>query len=144
MTTNNFRMGERRGEGEQQVLLLCWTSFCDIFPFPSFVTFSTKEFNPICWFAPITSQTRLDFCHENEEMLHFLSRVNPAECVMDLDYQSEMIIFESILTTFELSIIFWGSFGIIENRLETKTKQPCAIIACPNLWNALYQLFFLH
>jgi len=29
-----------------------------------------------------------------------------AECVMDLDKQSEMIIFGSILTTFELSSIF--------------------------------------
>ena len=29
-----------------------------------------------------------------------------AECVTDLDQQSEMIIFESILTTFKVSIIF--------------------------------------
>jgi len=31
------------------------------------------------------------------------------ECVTDLDYQSEIIIFGSILTTFELSSIFGGS-----------------------------------
>jgi len=33
-----------------------------------------------------------------------------------------MIIFESILTTFELSSIFGGSWGSIENSLEPKTK----------------------
>jgi len=35
-----------------------------------------------------------------------------------------MIIFESILTTFELSSIFEGSWGIIENWLKLKTEQP--------------------
>ena len=33
------------------------------------------------------------------------------QCVTDLDQQSGMIIFESLLTTFELCIIFWGSWG---------------------------------
>jgi hypothetical protein len=37
---------------------------------------------------------------------------------MDLDYQSEMIIFELILAIFEKSIIFGGSLGSIENWLE--------------------------
>ena len=59
------------------------------------------------------------------------------ECVTDLDYQSKMIIFELIFTTFEASVIFWGSWGSIENQLESKTKPPFAILDCPNLWNAL-------
>ena len=33
------------------------------------------------------------------------------ECVTDLDKRSEMIIFESILTTFEASFVFSGSWG---------------------------------
>ena len=31
---------------------------------------------------------------------------SPKECVMDLDYQSEMINFESILGTFEARVVF--------------------------------------
>jgi hypothetical protein len=37
---------------------------------------------------------------------------------------SEIIIFESILTTFELTIIFRGSWGSRENLCKTKTKPP--------------------
>jgi hypothetical protein len=37
------------------------------------------------------------------------------EFVKDLDQRSKMIIFGSILTTFELSSIFGGSWGNIEN-----------------------------
>jgi len=44
------------------------------------------------------------------------------ECVADLDEQTEMIIFESNLTTFKLSIVFWGSCGICENWLEPETE----------------------
>jgi len=47
-----------------------------------------------------------------------------------------MIIFGSILTffaNFELSIIFRGSWGSIENWLEPKTKPPQENLACPNL-----------
>ncbi len=33
-----------------------------------------------------------------------------------------MIIFESILTTFEASFIFWASWGSIENWLKLKIK----------------------
>jgi len=39
------------------------------------------------------------------------------ECVTDLDYRGEMVIFGSILTFFELSSIFGGSWGSIENWL---------------------------
>jgi hypothetical protein len=46
------------------------------------------------------------------------------ECVKDLDYQSQMIIFESILSTFELSIIFRGSLGSGVNWLKLETKPP--------------------
>ena len=66
------------------------------------------------------------------------------ECVTDLDYQSKMIIFELIFTTFEASVIFWGSWGSIENQLESKTKPPFAILDCPNLWNALYDHLWDH
>ena len=33
------------------------------------------------------------------------------ECVMDLDQRSEMIVFKSLLTNFEVSVIFRGSWG---------------------------------
>jgi len=42
-----------------------------------------------------------------------------------------MIIFWSILTTFELSIIFGGRWGRTENWLNPKTKQPSGNLACP-------------
>jgi len=43
-----------------------------------------------------------------------------------------MIIFGSILTTFEFSIICGGSWGSIENWLEPKTKPPSGNLACTN------------
>jgi len=46
------------------------------------------------------------------------------ECVTELDLQSEMIIFESILTTFEMSNIFGGSWGSSANWLKPKTEPP--------------------
>ena len=45
-----------------------------------------------------------------------------SECVTDLDQLSEMIIFESISTTFEESVIFGGSWGSSKNWLEPYTK----------------------
>jgi len=51
-----------------------------------------------------------------------------------------MIIFWSNLTTFESSIIFWGSWGRMEKCLEPKTEPPSGNLACPNPWNALYVL----
>jgi len=44
-----------------------------------------------------------------------------------------MFIFGLILTTIELSIIFGGSRGRIENWLELKTAPPSGNLACPNL-----------
>jgi len=44
-----------------------------------------------------------------------------------------MIIFGSILTTFESSSIFGGSWISIENWLEPQTKPPLGNLACPNL-----------
>jgi len=38
----------------------------------------------------------------------------------------------SILTTFESSIIFGGSWGSIENWLEPKTEPPLGNSACPD------------
>jgi len=52
------------------------------------------------------------------------------ECVTDLDQGSEMIIFGSILTTFESSNIFGGSS--IENWLKPKTEPLLGNLACPN------------
>ncbi len=60
------------------------------------------------------------------------------ECVTNLDLQSEMITCGSILTTFELSSIFGGNRDSIENCLEPKIEPPSENIACPNLWNVLY------
>jgi hypothetical protein len=44
-----------------------------------------------------------------------------------------MTIFGWILTTFESSSIFGGSWGSIENWLEPKAKPPSGNLACPNL-----------
>jgi len=49
---------------------------------------------------------------------------NSIECLTDLDSLGEMIIFESNLTTFKLSIVFRGSLNSSENWLEPKTKPP--------------------
>jgi hypothetical protein len=54
------------------------------------------------------------------------------ECVTDLDKQSKMIIFGSILSTFKWNSIFGGSWGSIENRCKTKTEPPSGNLACPN------------
>jgi hypothetical protein len=43
-----------------------------------------------------------------------------------------MIIFGSILTTFELSSTFEGSWGSIENWLKPKTEPTSKNLACPN------------
>jgi len=40
--------------------------------------------------------------------------------------------FGLILTTFELSSIFGGRWGSIENWLEPKTEPPSGNLACPN------------
>ena len=48
------------------------------------------------------------------------------ECVTKLDLQSRMIIFESILTTFEASVIFSGRWCSSKNWLELKTWPPKA------------------
>jgi len=61
------------------------------------------------------------------------------ECVTDLDLRSKLLVFKSILTPFEPSIIFWCTWGSFENWLEPKTKPPSGNLACPNLWNAQYQ-----
>ncbi len=52
---------------------------------------------------------------------------------------SKMIIFESTLTTFEASFIFWGSWGSIKNWFELKIEPPLADLALLNPWNTLYK-----
>jgi len=54
------------------------------------------------------------------------------ESVTDLDQGLELLIFESILTSFKLSIIFRGNWGSIENWLKPMTKPPLGNLACPN------------
>jgi len=62
------------------------------------------------------------------------SQTNTTKCVTDLDlHTKEMIIFGSILTTFESSSIFGGSSGSVENWLEPKIKPPSGNLACLNL-----------
>jgi len=56
-----------------------------------------------------------------------------AECVTDLDKQSDLLIVQSILTSFKQSIIFGGSWGSTENWLEPKTEPPSVNLACLNL-----------
>jgi len=60
---------------------------------------------------------------------NYLLRFVHTECVMDLDYGSEMIIW----TTYESSRIFRGSWGSIENWLEPKTEPPLVNLTCLNL-----------
>jgi len=43
-----------------------------------------------------------------------------------------MIIFETFLTTFKLSIVFRDSWGSSVNWLEPKIELPSANLACPN------------
>jgi len=52
-----------------------------------------------------------------------------------------MIIFESILTTFKLSIVSIGSWGnSCANKLESKIEPRLWNLACPNPWNALQHI----
>jgi hypothetical protein len=51
-----------------------------------------------------------------------------------------LLIFESILTPFKQSIVFWSCWDSIENWLEHKTEPPLGNLACPSPWNALYQI----
>ncbi len=46
------------------------------------------------------------------------------ECVTDLDQGSDIVIFESILSTFESNVVFRGSCGSSVNWLEPKTEPP--------------------
>jgi hypothetical protein len=57
------------------------------------------------------------------------------KCVTDLDYQSEMILFKSILTFFFNQALFLEAAGAVHsvNRLEFKIEPPSANLACPNL-----------
>jgi len=48
-----------------------------------------------------------------------------------------MIILGSILTTFESSSIFGGSWGSIENWLKPKIEPPSGNLACPNLYERI-------
>ncbi len=52
-----------------------------------------------------------------------------------------MIIFESILTTFQSSIVYRGSYGSSFNWPKPKIKQPYANLDFPNPWNPLYMYF---
>jgi hypothetical protein len=55
-----------------------------------------------------------------------------SECVTDLDYRGEMIIFKSDLTTFKLSVIFLGSWDSSENWPKPEIKPTSENLACPN------------
>ena len=60
------------------------------------------------------------------------------ECVTDVDKQSEMIIFEHLLITFEATAIFGACINIGSSlQLSTKPLKP-GILVCPSLWNTLY------
>ena len=55
------------------------------------------------------------------------------ESVTDLDYQIELPIFEPILTSFKLSIVFRGIWGNSVNWLKSKIEPPSIIanFSCP-------------
>jgi len=68
---------------------------------------------------------------------HITRSTCTTECVTDLDSCSQMIIFQSIMTFFELSIIFIGSWGCCVNWLEPKIYLPSANLACSKPRNTL-------
>ncbi len=55
----------------------------------------------------------------------------------EFDDGNEIITFESFLTAFEATFVFWGSWGNSRNWLELKIEPPKANLACPYWWNAL-------
>jgi hypothetical protein len=56
---------------------------------------------------------------------------------MDLDKCSQMIIFESFLTTFKASIVFRGGRGSNKNWLKLEIEPLYANLACLNWGNTL-------
>jgi hypothetical protein len=56
---------------------------------------------------------------------------------MDLDLGSKVIIFESILSPFESSFIFWDSWDSSKNWLVVNIEPPLENLACQNQWNTL-------
>ncbi len=64
-------------------------------------------------------------------VLRWVSQIKTIPCC-------QMIIFESILTTFEASYIFWGTLDSNKNWLEPKFEPPLAILACQHWWNTRY------
>ncbi len=59
---------------------------------------------------------------------------------MDLDHCQQTNCLESISATFEVSFIFWGSWGSSKNWLELKIEPPLSNLACLNWWNTLYEV----
>jgi hypothetical protein len=53
--------------------------------------------------------------YENNEYRKCFAKIakDNTECVTDLDLQSEMLIFKSILTTFKFSIIFEADGAVV-------------------------------
>jgi len=62
----------------------------------------------------------------------------PTEYVTDFDQRIEMIIYDSILTTFKSSIVFRCSSDSSDNWLESKIEPPSGNLAWPNPWNTMY------
>ncbi len=58
----------------------------------------------------------------------------------DLDQSTEMIIFESILTTFKASVVFEGFCSSDKNWLKPKNEPTFTNLACPNPWYTLYKV----
>ena len=72
--------------------------------------------------------------------------VSHTEYASDLDYLDEMIIFESLWTTFKSSSIFWGSVGNSQNWLESKIElsNQVKLVQIPDtLWTKT-NLLYLH
>jgi len=107
----------------------------ELSPSTVWLTFWSRLLNP--WEMPTVLALRLRNISERLDILLL------SECVTDLDLQIEMIIFESKLTTFKKSIILKGNWCCNENWLEPKTEPLLGNLACPNQWNALYQVLYL-
>ena len=85
---------------------------------------------PSCWLASIVLVAGLSIQSTGQQELfvegcqpscQLASITSSSECVTDSDEQIKMIIFGSLLTTFEASIIFWGVWRSSKNWLKPKT-----------------------
>ncbi len=62
---------------------------------------------------------------------------------LDLDWGSEMVIFESILTTFTASVVLEAAGAVTKIGSSLKSKPLWVNLACINRWNTLWSNSFM-